>query len=196
MTIRFGDQLDDTAAQPAEFHGTLRTWMSAQHYGFIARDDRQPDIFVHGSALLAAGIAEPEVDRAAPRVPDRLRSLQRPDAGHERHGRAVMNLASIPIADAARLVAKLNAGDAEAREFFSSLFPDGSVCWLCDRAIGGRAVVTVLPDPKNPKQALLAPTLHAAAWRCPTGASASRGCWRLCGPSYGGRARGTRWRRI
>ncbi len=69
-----------------------------------------------------------------------------------------MNLASIPIADAARLVAKLNAGDAEAREFFSSLFPDGSVCWLCDRAIGGRAVVTVFPDPKNPKQALLAPT--------------------------------------
>ena len=61
MTIRFGDPLDDDAEQPAEFHGTLRTWLSAQHYGFIARDDRQPDVFVHGSLLLAAGIAEPEV---------------------------------------------------------------------------------------------------------------------------------------
>ena len=69
-----------------------------------------------------------------------------------------MNLASIPVADAARLVAKLNAGDAEAAEFFSSIFPDGSGCWLCDDPIGGRATVTVFPDPKNAKQALLAPT--------------------------------------
>lgn len=67
-------------------------------------------------------------------------------------------LAAIPTADAARLVAKLNAGDAEAAEFFSSIFPDGSCCWMCDAAIEGQAVVTVFPDPRSPAQALLAPT--------------------------------------
>jgi hypothetical protein len=69
-----------------------------------------------------------------------------------------VNLASIPVADAARLVRKLNAGDADAAEFFSSIFPDASQCWLCDRPIVGQAVVTVFADPKDPKQALLAPT--------------------------------------
>jgi hypothetical protein len=72
-----------------------------------------------------------------------------------------MNLASIPIADAARLVAKLNSGDADAAAFFSSLFPDAAPCWLCDAAIVGQAVVSVFPDPRNRAQALLAAT-------CPT----------------------------
>jgi hypothetical protein len=72
-----------------------------------------------------------------------------------------MNLASIPTTDAARLVAKLNAGDAEAAEFFSSIFEDGAACWMCDDAIVGQAVVSVFPDPKNPKMALLAATCPA-----------------------------------
>ena len=72
-----------------------------------------------------------------------------------------MNLASIATTDAARLVAKLNSGDAEAREFFSSIFEDGAACWMCDAAIVGQAVVSVFPDPKNPKMALLAATCPA-----------------------------------
>lgn len=72
-----------------------------------------------------------------------------------------MNLAAVPIADAARLVRKLNAGDADAAEFFSSIFEDGAACWMCDAPIGGRAVVTVFPDPRSPAQALLAPTCDA-----------------------------------
>jgi hypothetical protein len=69
-----------------------------------------------------------------------------------------MNLASIPIADAGRLVRKLNSGDAEAAEFFSSIFPDAAPCWLCDQAIEGSATVTLFPDPRDQKMALLAPT--------------------------------------
>ena len=33
-------------------YGTVRTWIPARGFGFIARDSREPDIFVHVSSLL------------------------------------------------------------------------------------------------------------------------------------------------
>ena len=32
-------------------HGTVRTWVAARGFGFIVPDSREPDIFVHVSAL-------------------------------------------------------------------------------------------------------------------------------------------------
>ena len=69
MAIKFGDfHFDDAgtvdeakAPRPAEFHGQLKSWVAERHFGFIARDDGERDVFVHRSALLGAWIVEPEV---------------------------------------------------------------------------------------------------------------------------------------
>lgn len=62
MAIKFGDAgTADEAKAPAELHGTLKSWVPDRHFGFIARDDGERDIFVHRSALLGAWLVEPEV---------------------------------------------------------------------------------------------------------------------------------------
>lgn len=40
--------------------GTVRFVSPGGDYGFISRDDKQPKVFVHVSAILAAGFAELE----------------------------------------------------------------------------------------------------------------------------------------
>lgn len=65
MAIKFGDfRFDEDEAKaprPAEFRGTLKTWLPAKQYGFIARDDGGPDVFVHRQAFLGAFITEPTI---------------------------------------------------------------------------------------------------------------------------------------
>jgi cold shock CspA family protein len=65
MTIKFGDHHFDDDAQPldapAEFRGVLKTWIADRQYGFLARDDGGPDVFVHRHAFIGAFITEPIV---------------------------------------------------------------------------------------------------------------------------------------
>jgi cold shock protein len=65
MAIKFGDfhfdEDEAKAPRPAEFRGTLKTWIAAKQYGFIARDDGGPDVFVHRNAFVGAWITEPTI---------------------------------------------------------------------------------------------------------------------------------------
>ena len=60
-----------------------------------------------------------------------------------------MDLVSIPALDAVRMHAAAKAGDAEAREFFNTLFPPDSVCWICDKPADACATVSIFPDPAD-----------------------------------------------
>lgn len=69
MAIKFGDfHFDDAGTvddpkvpHPAEFRGQLKTWIASKQYGFLARDDGGPDVFVHRQAFLGAFITEPTI---------------------------------------------------------------------------------------------------------------------------------------
>lgn len=46
-----GDQNVSGGAQTAMFLGTVKMWVEMRGFGFIARDDKQPDLFVQVGQL-------------------------------------------------------------------------------------------------------------------------------------------------
>jgi hypothetical protein len=71
------------------------------------------------------------------------------------------NFLSAPMADIAELTLRAAAGDAEADNYFRSLFPAGD-CFLCD-APTERPTTIGMADPAAPGMALLAPVCPACA---------------------------------
>ena len=140
MAIKFGDfRFDDAgtvdeakALRPAEFPGNFEDLDLGEAIRFPGPRRRRRRCF-RAPPCIHRCLHHRADDRHAAvfqMFPDRT---GRPSATNLK---LLMNLASIPIADAARLVAKLNAGDTEAAEFFCSIFPDGAACWLCDAPSG------------------------------------------------------------
>jgi hypothetical protein len=72
-----------------------------------------------------------------------------------------VNLVSIPALDAVAMHAAAKAGDAEAREFWRTLFPADSVCWICDKPAGAGATVSIFPDPADKDLFVAAPMCTA-----------------------------------
>jgi hypothetical protein len=54
-------------------------------------------------------------------------------------------------------------GDAEAKAFFSSLFPATALCFLCDREVGVTGALVAAPDPQNPGMVVVAPECESCA---------------------------------